>query len=177
VKNGLSNNFVHSIEQDKTGKLWFASRGGVSCYDGKSFTDFKNTEGKNFYNARIVIEDKKGNILIGGDDGLNCWDGKTLTKLRDGFIGYIYEDKTGTIWLSEVSENNKMSLTRFDPSAKNGKSFTKIKSYNQVFGITEDFEGNIWFGTDLSVFRFNGKIVEEFGVHDSHESFEYKSKR
>ncbi|MEI7664127.1 MAG: two-component regulator propeller domain-containing protein, partial [Bacteroidota bacterium] len=41
TKEGLSNNSVFSVTPDKSGKLWFGTRGmGLCSYDGKSFTNF-----------------------------------------------------------------------------------------------------------------------------------------
>lgn len=38
---GLVNNSVFSILEDKAGNLWFGTRGlGLSCYDGVSFITF-----------------------------------------------------------------------------------------------------------------------------------------
>ena len=44
-KEGLSDNDVTSILEDKSGNLWFGTYGGVSKYDGKSFTHFTKKEG------------------------------------------------------------------------------------------------------------------------------------
>ena len=53
--------------------------------------------------------------------------------------------------------SNEMTLTKYD-----GKSFTKIKSAQQVFGITEDRTGNIWFGTQEGVCRYDGQSFTNF---------------
>ncbi len=166
TKDGLSNNFVHAISQDRNGKLWFATHGGVNIYDGKSFTAFTKTDKLPFNNVRSIIEDKNGIIWIGSQDGLNSYDGITLANLTRNFIGYIFEDSTGNLWLSEGEVNLKdntwhqdtgMALTKYD-----GKSFTKIKNDRQLFGITEDSNGNIWFGTDNGVWRYDGKNFNNF---------------
>jgi Two component regulator propeller len=54
--------------EDKTGKLWFGTRGEACFYDGKTFTVLKNKDGKAFKNVWSIIEDKKGNIWL-GDSG------------------------------------------------------------------------------------------------------------
>ena len=168
MKDGLSGNFINSIEQDKTGKLWFGTRGGVSCgyypldsqsTNGKIFTNFTNEKGLSFLRVRYILEDKTGIIWIGGQEGLYRYDpsaslrtgGKSLTNFAAIFTSYIFEDKSGNIWLSEDEVNgNGMTLSRYD-----GKSFTKIKSDNQIFGITEDKKGDIWFGTVNGVCRYD----------------------
>jgi ligand-binding sensor domain-containing protein len=69
-KEGLGNNVIVSILEDKNKNLWFGSMGGGVCkYDGKTFTHFTEKEGlgSNFVNC--IIEDKSGNLWIGTADG------------------------------------------------------------------------------------------------------------
>ena len=43
---GLANNVVWSITEDKSGNLWFGTDGGgVSKYDGKTFTSYTPAQG------------------------------------------------------------------------------------------------------------------------------------
>lgn len=164
--NGLCGDRVNSIIQDKSGKIWIATRSGVSCYNGTSFTDFKNEEGMPFKNVRCIKEDKKGKIWIGGEDGLYCYDSSPtgkgmLTKLMTNFISYVFQDRAGNIWLSAVEEKG-MAMYKYDM-----KSFTKILEKNegsdsQIFEITEDKTGNIWFGRFGGVGSYDGKAVNYF---------------
>jgi ligand-binding sensor domain-containing protein len=156
---GLSGN-VNSIIQDQNGKLWFGTRYGINgdviCYDGKSFTPFKNNEGVLFSNVRCIIEDKSQNIWIGGNNGLFKYNGKFLTRVSKNFIGNIFEDKAGNLWISE-EDTNKWVLNKYD-----GKSVAKIATKNMVFGVCEDSTGYIWFGTMEGICRYDGKSVIDF---------------
>ncbi|HRH65807.1 MAG TPA: two-component regulator propeller domain-containing protein [Bacteroidia bacterium] len=172
TKDGLSNNFVSTIVQDKNGKLWFGTNGGVSLFEpsatrmtgSKSFTNFKNPEGINFYNVRSMTQDKTGNIWIASQDGLYRYDGKSLSRLSKNFIGTIFEDRRGNLWLSESeTDGHHMNLLKYD-----GKSFAKITERIQVFGIAEDRAGNIWFGTEHGVYLYDVK-----SQRDKQESFTY----
>jgi ligand-binding sensor domain-containing protein len=121
-------------------------------------TQFTNTAKRAFRNVRSIIEDNVGNIWIGGQDGLDRYDGKSLTSLRTNFIGYLFEDKKGNLWVSEGDTGgSSMTLSRYD-----GSSFTGIKSDKQIFGICEDRAGNIWFGGVNGVYRYDGKAVTSF---------------
>ncbi len=165
---GLCGPSVNSINQDAKGRIWFGTRGGENgdaCfYDGKSFTMVTNALGMRFSNVRMIIEDNKGIIWIGGQDGLYRYDPSTsikssdhlMTNITKDFIGYIYEDKAGTLWLSQSSAEG-MSLKRYD-----GKVSHHIATHGQVFGIMEDSKGNIWFGTPGGVVRYDGEIFFDF---------------
>ena len=74
VQNGLSQNTVNTILQDKQGFMWFGTKDGLNRYDGLSFRKFKHDDrsqrsiGNNFITA--LYEDEKGNIWVGTDVGL-----------------------------------------------------------------------------------------------------------
>src|SRR4051812_11315672 len=78
-RNGLSNNTVLTVIQDKKGFMWFGTDDGLNRYDGHSFKvfkpDFKNKKGISHNIAKILFEDHAGNIWIGTDGGgLNKFD-------------------------------------------------------------------------------------------------------
>jgi len=165
TNDGLENNHVNSMIQDKNEKFWFGTQDGISCYDPKSllwtnkgfFTSFKNTNGSSFYNIRSMAEDKSGNIWIGSEEGLARYDGKSIDIYSTNFTGYIFVDKKQNVWVSEGAPGG-MSLSKYD-----GTSFVKILTNdNQVFGITEDVGGNIWFGTVVGISCYNGKTFNDF---------------
>ncbi|WP_316839757.1 two-component regulator propeller domain-containing protein [Pedobacter gandavensis] len=167
-------NDVNAIIEDKTGKLWFGTRGYACVYDGKKFTTITNKDGKPFENVRSIIKDKKGNIWLGGRDGLWRYDGSTFTNFTQKFVGYIYEDKKGNIWtssersndLSKVLPDNRAktaawALSRYDEKSLSNKkpTVTEITNKPMIFGILEDDKGNIWFGTFDGVYRYEGKTI------------------
>jgi len=160
---GLAGGGVISMAQDGSGKLWLGMDGGICCYDpastaGKIFTPFTNEKGLPFYRVRSIITDKTGNLWIGAADGLCRYDGKTLTNFPEHVTINIFEDKTGNLWLSENKAGiSDMTLTRYD-----GKSFKVIKSAKQIFGVTEDRSGNLWFGTLNGACRYDGRNFSHF---------------
>jgi ligand-binding sensor domain-containing protein len=158
-------NAVNAIIEDKTGKLWFGTRGYASVYDGKTFTTITNKDGRSFANVRSIIKDKKGNIWLGGFDGLWRYDGSTFTNFTQNFVGYIYEDKKGNIWTNSQRPNNGgWVLSRYDEkSLTNEKPIaTEITNKPMISGISEDDKGNIWFGAFDGVYRYDGKTITDF---------------
>lgn len=161
----------------------FASGSDVSYYDPsaplsagvKPFTVFKNKEGIAFANARSIIQDKNGNIWIGSQNGLFMYNpqalltgvGKSVIQLSTNFIGYLFEDSKGNLWTSEGvpnirtkdwNQSDGMALCKYNIKSlltEGIKSGTKIKHERQVFGITEDKTGNIWFCTEMGVEMYN----------------------
>jgi len=160
-----THNDVNAIIEDKTGKLWFATRGYARLYDGKTFGTIGNTDGSPFTNVRSIIKDKKGNIWLGGAAGLWRYDGSTFTNFSKKFVGYIYEDKKGNIWTSsESAEGKNWVLSRYEEKSLSDKNLavTEVASKKMIFGILEDRQGNIWFGSMDGVYRYDGKAITDF---------------
>lgn len=163
-KNHWMHNDINAIIEDKTGKLWFGTRGYTTVYDGKTFTTITNNDGKPFTNVRSIIKDKKGNIWLGGADGLWRYNGKTFTNFTQKFVGYIYEDKKGNIWTSSESvKNQNWVLSRYDEKSllDNKPTVTEIKVNDKMLcGILEANDGSIWFGGLKGVYRYDTHLPE-----------------
>jgi ligand-binding sensor domain-containing protein len=147
---------------DKTGRLWFGTRGNDCIYDGKTFT-ILTMNGSTFSNAWCIIEDKKGNMWLAGAFGLWRYDGTTSTKFTENFVGYVYEDTKGNIWISSVNDNNSFALSRYDEKYFSDKKPTvteKTQSAN-LFGMLEANDGNIWFGAFNGAYRYDGNTIEK----------------
>mgnify|MGYP000293733691 CR=1 FL=1 len=60
IRNGLSQNTVYQILQDRKGFMWFGTKDGLNRYDGLSFRIYKKENsglGKNFITA--LYEDRR----------------------------------------------------------------------------------------------------------------------
>ncbi len=136
-KDGLCTNNVTSIVEDKEGNIWFGclssdfpeyvDEGGLSRYDGKTFTKYPEIKGLSENDIYSVYADRAGNIWIGATGyGVYRYDGKNFTlfnesdrqDLIDKYMGIqsILEDRNGTLWFGFSG-----GLFRF-----NGTSFTNV---------------------------------------------------
>ena len=80
----------------------------------------------------------------------------------------MLHDKKGNYWFG----TNESGVFHYD-----GKSLVQftIKDGlcdNQIRTIQEDSTGNIWFGTDIGVIRYDGKNFETFRAKEPQESYE-----
>ncbi len=157
------------IFEDKTGKSWFSTKGGIRIYDGKTFTTLTNKDGKAFNNVWSIIEDKKGNIWFGDVDGLWRYDGRTFTKVSQRGAYAIIEDKKGNIWTTgEVKPHGYCALFRYDQKSLSSKkpTVTEITSKyeednkNLLCGILEANDGSIWVGGLDGVYRYDGNTFK-----------------
>jgi ligand-binding sensor domain-containing protein len=80
TREGLSNNLVMSIYEDKAGNIWL----GASRYDGKSFRNFTTKDGFPSNSIRLLLEDKTGKLWFGAQgENMFVYDGKTFTVLKN----------------------------------------------------------------------------------------------
>ncbi len=183
TKDGFPSNRIRLLFEDKTGKLWFGAQGeNMFVFDGKTYTVLKNKDGKAFNNVWGITEDRKGNIWFGasiiedkrGDtsfisQGLWRYDGSTYTKVSQKGAYGIIEDKNGNIWTTGADKpqgiGQAWSLSRYDQQSLYNKnpSVTEIMSQTgMLLGILEDTKGNIWFGSGVGVYRYDGKTITDF---------------
>ncbi len=166
---GLALDAIFCSCRDHFGNLWFGTDGGgISKFNGKTFTNYSMTEGLLYNSVGSITEDKQGNIWIGTyGGGVNKFDGKFFTKytkgngLKDNTVRGIYCDSKGNMWFGTYA-----GVTKFD-----GKTFTTYNSKdgltnNLVLSIAEDKSGNMWFGTfGGGVSKFDPSAALKAGSH------------
>jgi ligand-binding sensor domain-containing protein len=163
TKNGLASNFTSTIAQDERGVIWFGTEGGIFIYDAtkiqsadaRYFTEVLNSDGKSFHHLRCILKSRNGVMFIATQDGLFSYeptapDPKKIKSITTNYSGCIFQDSKERLWLSEGSAP-AMMLSVSEPITAQGVqrlSFTSVETRNQIFGISEDKAGRIWFGTD-----------------------------
>ncbi len=158
VEDGLSQNMVYSILQDKQGFMWFGTQDGLNRYDGVGFKIFKKNkkDNKSIGSNAIfsLIENKDGQIWVGTSNGVYIYNptfesftyfsiktsaGKGINvTVRD-----IKRDKHGNVWMA-VSGNGI-----FCYSTAEKLSFFPFKS-TDTRRIEFDAAGNVWIATYLN---------------------------
>ncbi|WP_291725513.1 two-component regulator propeller domain-containing protein [Bernardetia sp.] len=160
---GLSQNTITALIQDRQGFLWIGTQDGLNRYDGYSFVDYKHLPNDstslvdNFITA--LCEDKQGNIWIGTEKGISKWirDENIFEQIsfqETGAIPHknitsIFKDKKDNVWVGSQQgisfyTENKAEWIHF---AANNQKLSMLKDL-AVSTITQDEKGNIWVGSD-----------------------------
>lgn len=192
-KNGLCNDEVYTLFEDKKGQLWLGTSNGLCLYQDVGFryipipfTDTTSVWLDQVYpvinpNAvHSIIEDQNGDYWIGtGGGGAYHYDGKSFTSvlanegtkyedsLYHNWIPCIAEDLAGNIWFASMSYGG---LQRFD-----GQTYTRYSTEDGLSDvmIREIFvakNGKIWLG-------FNGNRASALTVYDGTAFHIFSEKR
>ncbi len=99
--------------------------------------------------------------------GPTAVDQNWATNFTTDFVGYIYEDRKGNIWTSAAANGRGPNwvLSRYDEKSLLNENATAIQIRTEegmFFGILEDKEGGIWFGSLNGVCRYDGKSFDCF---------------
>jgi ligand-binding sensor domain-containing protein len=162
---------LRRIFQDSQKNIWFVGD-DVYCLKDDSLINFSDYDVFDRIVTRHVAEDKEGNIWFGTSDGIVKFnpsvnaDSAAFTKFtkEEGLAGRdvwsMKIDQNGIIWigtLEGVSQFNPLTntfspfdLPESEPDPTRGVTSAKI-----VHSITEDGQGNIWFGTNSGAYYYN----------------------
>ncbi|MCP4602451.1 MAG: response regulator [Proteobacteria bacterium] len=174
---GLSQNTVQCILQDRYGFMWFGTQDGLNKYDGYKFTVYRHDPDNSASLANNYVlsmfEDTRGNLWIGTrGDGLDKLDRKTETfihhknqpgnpkSISNNNIWSICEASQGGLWIGTLGGG----LNKFDQKSgtfthyRNNPDDPKSISSDSVRLVYEDTRGDLWIGTlDGGLNKFDQK--------------------
>ena len=182
TEDGLSQDHVVAILQDRRGFMWFATGEGLNRYDGNSFLVYKNDPndpGSLSHNfIRDVFEDAQGYLWVAAYPAINKFDPRTERSTRyrhdpnnpksfsDDSVESITSDSRGHLWFATANTG----LDKFDPATEtftNYRNDSDGRFVGRVRRVIEDRRGEIWFVADRGFFHLNpqtGQIARPPGI-------------
>jgi signal transduction histidine kinase/ligand-binding sensor domain-containing protein len=177
-ESGLPGNNLRDQLQDHSGIMWISvEASGVSRYDGRKFTTFKNIPGdsttisSNFVNK--IVEGQNHNLWFATDNGLSRFDRDNLTFVQyhsnTNDIKSIPSDICGTVFIDSkqrlwVGTGNGLALLRDDQ--KTFDTYLTVENLDDIENgiviniIIEQPEDVFYLGTNLGLIKF----TEEEGI-------------
>ena len=165
IANGLSQNTVTCILQDRKGFMWFGTRNGLNRYDGVEFKEYHHKLNDSVSMSQGLVlsiyEDAAGTLWIGTRDGglskyLKTEDHFVNVKLKDKPyllsntpVTAIFEDSEGDFWIGTekhglvLFDRETNEATRYQHQASDAYSI----SNNHIQRIFEDHQGTLWVAT------------------------------
>ena len=172
---GLSNNQIQCIFQEKSGWMWFGTSQGLNRYNGYQFSIFRSDIDKQGTLrgelVRCIYEDNQNRIWIGTEKGgLNLFNREkedfTHFLFADNAIDTVFSvesiisDNTGQLWLATnkgvafLDENQQLQLLDI--------FHNQFKQKIAASEILFDKKNNLWIGT------YNGLFYYDFQTKTSH---------
>jgi PAS domain S-box-containing protein len=165
---GLGSSFINSMMRDSRGFLWFATRDGLSRFDGREFTTYQIGEKDAPPGIEQILETRNGIYWIATTGGLYRFDpnasenatpasdGRNILNARlvDDNRGALYEDSRGNLWLGMdapylIEETNGKFILR--------KTELKLPDEKWqgylISGFHEAADGSFWITTTRGMIR------------------------
>jgi PAS domain S-box-containing protein len=160
---GLGSSFVNSISRDSRGFMWFATRDGLSRFDGLEFTTYKIGKSGDAPGIEQIYESESGVYWItttggtfrfdsnhAGNAEKNILDAQLVTNERSA----VYKDKKGNIWMGGnapllIRESN--GSFSFDEVAINYPN-AEWRKY-QILNFFETADESLWMVTHYGLIR------------------------
>ncbi|MCU0432373.1 MAG: histidine kinase [Bacteroidia bacterium] len=161
VADGLAQSQVYALAEDTRGYLWAGTRGGgVSRFDGISFTTYSEENGLPGNFVRCLVASPNGSVWAGTDEGLAFFDGAKFVPVplpgNAGLVNALLCDRLGQIWAATedtgvvVLQNNKVVQHYY---------YKKGLPTDRTHALYEDADGNVWIGAENALIRIkDGKI-------------------
>jgi signal transduction histidine kinase/ligand-binding sensor domain-containing protein len=170
---GLPTNYIASIHEDRSNRLWVGTSSGVRYLHEGRFRKHEGDAGLLEGNVWAIHEDRLGRHWFATDNGLVKLEGGRFTRYTtaDGLSHdrtiVLFEDAAGALWIGTFR-----GLTRFKDGAFT--TFTERDGLvgNHVRAIHEDNDHVLWIGTyDGGLYRLkDGRLTrytKKQGLYDN----------
>jgi len=166
--NGLSDDAVYDLTQDREGSIWVVTARGVDRFADAPVTSVSVADGLCMEDVTSLLASRDGSIWVGGNGTLTRFHDGGVTCLRTGreLPGYhvesLFEDHAGQLWVGIDQGLWVYEHGRFQPITRPDKGPIGL-----VTAIDEDTDQSIWiavFGPPPVLMRIDGLVVrQEFG--------------
>jgi ligand-binding sensor domain-containing protein/serine phosphatase RsbU (regulator of sigma subunit) len=169
IEDGLEQNLINTIYQDKNGYIWIGGNGGLTRFDGKNFKTWTTKDSLPAANILAITEDSRGVLWIScANAGVASFDGKSFTRytevngLVSNDVRAIFEDSKQNLWFGTFAGVTKFTNGKFENLELNNGS-----AGNFIYSICEDKKGNLWLGSyGGGLGKYDGKSVVFFKTTD-----------
>lgn len=144
---GLPNDDVLFLFQDRDDCVWIATGGGLARWDGERMATFSTADGLAHDSVYSIAQGRDGRMWFGTEGGICWWDGKTFGDI-DAKIGREFENvraiavaADGDVWFGGES-----GALRYD--GEKVHSYTTAEGLHATFvgSLCIDKHGAVWFG-------------------------------
>jgi signal transduction histidine kinase/ligand-binding sensor domain-containing protein/CheY-like chemotaxis protein len=159
-QDGLNNQSIDCLLQDRTGYLWVGTDNGLFRYDGTRFREFSIEDGLPNTEIRGLAESKDGVLWVTTANGVAQRKGDRFSSVETGLRGDIHGigvDRVGRLYFGAES-----GMVRGLPNAGGTYQFEKIISEPVLNLFVSD--GSVWFAKDGDLWQLEGTSARAIGT-------------
>lgn len=156
VENGLSQNSVYRIYQDKRGFMWFGTADGLNRYDGTNIRVFKSkskaiAKANSNYIRGWICEDDLGRLWYANETGIYFYN--PVKEEIEQAYDFVNEQIKGLVYYSVLTLDNDNNLWLTNP----GKGVVRYSIHSktlEVIKFPDDIKQNEFAITPLPTNRY-----------------------
>ena len=165
---GIPQMSVHSICQDREGRLLVGGR-GLLVLSGRAATYYTSSESLADNSIRTIRQTSDGAIWIGTISGLRRLDHGLIgnpfpaSRIVSGTnISFLLESRRGQLWIGTYGQG----LMRYQAGRVVRFSAPASLLHNNVLAIFEDLEDDVWIGTQGGLLRLSPSAATTVNTAD-----------
>lgn len=160
LNEGLSQNPIFSIKQDKAGFIWIGSRGDLIRYDGYEFKTYHNrlfdSSGPSQRDINAIEEDSHGNLWLGTSSGLFLFNRQTEAYKPVGNDSIRFVSSIIKISPNVLFAGTDKGVIQIDVARQQLSTVTVDRShYGSIPAMMKDKAGLLWFSTGTGLKRLD----------------------
>ena len=191
IKNGLPEDVINAMLQDKEGYIWISTQAGLVRFDGYKTKVYQfGMEDPNHASVQTIYEDRSGELWIGTWlEGLYHYDratdtfeyykheAKDINSVSEGVITSIHDDRNGNLWIILSGLEGKTTyLNKFEAKTHRFKHFGIHESghgyinASECLSLCEGRRGQMWVGTNNGIYEYSpgrDTFIPHFATYDS----------
>ncbi|MDW8467489.1 MAG: two-component regulator propeller domain-containing protein [Chloroherpetonaceae bacterium] len=149
-REGLIDDIVYGVYQDRDGSFWIATAGGISHFVDGRFINYSTANGLPDDLVRYILRTSRGELYFATYSGICRLEGNSFRCFSVGGgagdrVRVVYEDSRKRIWTGSVGGLYQLVDDSLRPY--NLPKFGQFTRYSITF-IYESRDKCIWFGTD-----------------------------
>lgn len=157
------NQKISAIFQDREGRIWLGTAGGLARWDGSNWKIFSSRDGLSADSVQAIAQDKGGDLWIGTGNGLNRMHNGAFTVfhrqdgLPDDDISSLQADEEGVLWIGTRGGG----LGRyFDGKwTRYGRQHGLLS--DTIGYLLDDGQGDLWMGSPSGIMRVRLKDLND----------------
>lgn len=177
IDDGLSSNYILSIEQDSVDNIIVGTISGLNIIKDQEVVKSVTVEDGLPSNFMFATHTSSNHIWIASNDGLTGYNEgeivnfNTENGMPSNIIYDVIADKNGNLWMPSDNSILSIALKDLEEAAKNPSKKLQVKQYDKSYGMKDshcigavlsfvDSKGQFWIPTIGGVVRLNPDEIE-----------------